>query len=57
MKLRILIAQIDIQNKLKSAPDDQYQIGILIGSFVPMIVFAGIAYYLYFRAKNRTKNQ
>ncbi|MBP6072213.1 MAG: hypothetical protein KA488_02375 [Flavobacterium sp.] len=57
MKLRVLIAQIDIQNKLKSAPDDQYQIGILIGSFVPMIVFAGIAYYLYFRAKNRTKNQ
>lgn len=57
MNLLFIATQVDINQKLKMAPDDSYQIGVLIGSFVPMIVFAGIAYYLYFRAKNRTKNE
>lgn len=57
MNLLFIATQVDINQKLKTAPDDSYQIGVLIGSFVPMIVFAGIAYYLYFRAKNRTKNE
>ena len=57
MNLLFIATQVDINQKLKTDPDDSYQIGVLIGSFVPMIVFAGIAYYLYFRAKNRTKNE
>lgn len=57
MNLLFIATQVDINQKLKTAPDDSYQIGVLIGSFVPMIVFAGIACYLYFRAKNRTKNE
>ena len=53
MNLLFISMQVDINQKLKTAPDESYQIGLLIGSFVPMVLFAGIAYYLYFKAKNR----
>ena len=43
----------NVEQKLKDAPDGQYQIGILIGSFVPFIVLVGIAYILYYRAKKK----
>ena len=39
--LTIALAQINIEDKLKSAPNDNYQIGVLIGSFVPFIVLVG----------------
>lgn len=55
MNLLFISMQVDINQKLKTAPDESYQIGLLIGSFVPMVLFAGIAYYLYFKAKNRDK--
>jgi|LakMenEpi03Aug12_release.lakeMendotaPanAssembly.Ray.scaffolds.fasta_scaffold3411292_2 hypothetical protein len=55
MNLLFISIQVDINQKLKTAPDESYQIGLLIGSFVPMVLFAGIAYYLYFKAKNRDK--
>ena len=54
--LAIALAQINIEDKLKSAPDENYQIGVLIGSFVPFIVLVGLAYFLYFRAKKKEKN-
>ena len=49
--LAIALAQVNIEDKLKSAPDENYQIGVLIGSFVPFIVLVGLAYFLYYRAK------
>jgi hypothetical protein len=55
MNLLFISIQVDINQKLKTAPDESYQIGLLIGSFVPMVLFAGIAYYLYFKAKNKDK--
>lgn len=54
--LAIALAQINIEDKLKSAPDKNYQIGVLIGSFVPFIVLVGLAYFLYYRAKKRENN-
>jgi hypothetical protein len=36
--LAIALAQVNIKDKLKYAPDENYQIGVLIGSFVPFIV-------------------
>lgn len=53
--LIFFLQQVNIEQKLKSAPDSQYQIGILIGSFVPFIVLAGLAYALYYRAKKKNK--
>ena len=42
-----------IEDKLKNAPDDSYQIGLIIGSFVPFVILVGIAYWMYYEAKKR----
>jgi hypothetical protein len=57
MKNVLLLLQVPIKEKLKNAPDDGYQTGLIIGSFIPFVLFVGLAYYLYYRAKNRRKNE
>ena len=54
--LILFLQQVNVEQKLKDAPDGQYQIGVLIGSFVPFIVLAVIAYTLYYRAKKKEQN-
>ncbi|NHM04898.1 hypothetical protein [Flavobacterium celericrescens] len=54
--LLIALQQVNIEEKLKTAPDGNYQVGVLIGSFVPFIVLVGLAYFLYYRAKKKEKN-
>ena len=54
--LIIALQQVNIEEKIKNDPDGTYQIGVLIGSFVPFVVLAGLAYYLYYRAKKNEKN-
>lgn len=54
--LILFLQQVSVTQKLKEAPDSQYQIGVLIGSFVPFIVLVGIAYALYYRAKKKEQN-
>lgn len=54
--LIIALQQINIGEKIKNDPDGTYQIGVLIGSFVPFIVLAGLAYFLYYRAKKKENN-
>jgi hypothetical protein len=56
IRFTIALAHVNIEDKLKSAPDENYQIGVLIGSFVPFIVLVGLAYFLYYRAKKRENN-
>jgi hypothetical protein len=51
-----LFQKVDVAEKLKTAPDSSYQIGVLIGSFLPFVVLIGIAYWMYNRAKKRDKN-
>lgn len=53
MNSLIIFLQANIDEKLKNAPDSNYQTGIIIGSFIPFVVFAGLAYYMYYRSKNR----
>ena len=50
-----LIQQVNIADKVKQAPDNSYQIGVLIGTFIPFVFFAALAYWLYYRAKKRDK--
>jgi hypothetical protein len=57
MKNVLLLLQVPIKEKLKNAPDNGYQTGLIIGSFIPFALFVGLAYYLYYRAKNRRKNE
>ncbi|WP_396173035.1 hypothetical protein [Flavobacterium sp.] len=57
MKLFFLLLQLSIEEKLKNAPDEGYQIGVVIGSFIPFVLLIGIAYWMYYAAKKRGKNQ
>lgn len=57
MHLFLLLQKISIEEKLKNAPDEGYQIGLIIGSFIPFVLLVGIAYWMYYAAKKRGKNQ
>lgn len=56
MKLISLLQKVDVAEKIKNAPDSGYQIGVVIGSFIPFLVLGGIALWMYNRAKKRDKN-
>lgn len=55
MSIFLTIQQHTVEEKLKAAPDGNYQIGVLIGSFIPFVVLVGIAYFLYYQAKKKKK--
>ncbi|WJS95399.1 hypothetical protein NYQ10_02860 [Flavobacterium johnsoniae] len=56
MKFISLLQKVDIAEKIKDAPDSGYQIGVVIGSFIPFLILGGIALWMYNRAKKRDKN-
>ncbi len=56
MRIIPLVVQVDVAEKIKNAPDSSYQIGVVIGSFVPFLILIGIAYWMYKRAKKRDEN-
>ncbi len=53
----LLLQQVNIEEKLKNSPDSGYQIGVLIGSFLPLVLLAGAAYYMYYRAKKADRKE
>ena len=53
MTLISLIQQINIDEKIKNAPDNGYLIGIWIGYVLPFVILVGVAYLMYRRAKKR----
>ncbi|MEM9078292.1 MAG: hypothetical protein AAGC43_14715 [Bacteroidota bacterium] len=48
-----LFQQPDIEQKIKEAPDKAYEIGVVIGAFIPFLVLVGIAYAIYRYNKRR----
>lgn len=56
MNVILLFQRIDVAEKMKTAPDSSYQIGVVIGSFIPFVILVGVAYWMYNRAKKRDKN-
>ena len=59
MKLSLLILllqTVNIEEKLKNAPDKGYEIGVVIGTYLPFVILIGLAYLTYHLAKKR-KNQ
>lgn len=48
-----IFQEVNIEEKLKEAPDDQYGIGIFIGSFIPFLILVIIAYAIYKYNKNK----
>ncbi len=56
MKLSLLILLLqttNIEEKIKNAPDKGYEIGIVIGSYIPFVILIGLAYLTYHFAKKR----
>ncbi len=51
------LLQVNVAEKLKDAPDSSYQIGVLIGSFLPFVLLVGVAYWMYYRAKKADKKE
>lgn len=56
MAIISLFQNVDVAEKIKNAPDSGYQIGVVIGSFIPFVILIGIAYWMYNRAKKRDEN-
>lgn len=58
MNLLITILQdVDINEKLKEAPDSSYGIGVFIGTLLPFVVLVIIAFAIYRYNKNRYKEE
>ena len=49
----ILLFQVDIEEKMQNAPDKGYEVGVVIGTYLPFVVLVIIAYVLFNRFKNR----
>lgn len=52
-----LLQNVNIEEKMKNAPDKNYEIGVVIGTYLPFIVLIGIAYVTYFYFKRNEKNK
>ena len=52
MSYFVTLQPATIEEKIANAPDDSYQIGLAIGSYLPFVVLIIIAYIMYYRAKN-----
>ncbi|GGH37335.1 hypothetical protein [Mangrovimonas yunxiaonensis] len=48
-----LLQQVDIEEKIKNAPDSSYEIGVFIGTMLPFVVLVAIAYVIYRYNKNK----
>ncbi|MCA0131200.1 hypothetical protein [Winogradskyella alexanderae] len=53
--LLYIIQEVDIDQKLKDAPDNNYSIGVFIGTMLPFVILVAIAYLVYRYNKKRIK--
>lgn len=51
-----LFQEVNIDEKLKEAPDSSYGIGVFIGTMLPFIILVIIAYTIYRYNKNKLKD-
>lgn len=52
-----ILQEVSIEEKLKTAPDDSYSIGVFISSMIPFVILVIIAYVIYRYNKKRAKNE
>lgn len=57
MLLASFIQEINIEEKVKNAPDSNYEIGLFIGSMLPFVVLVLIAYMIYKHYKNSVNKE
>ena len=51
--LILAFQQVNIEEKMSDAPDKGYEIGVVIGTYLPFVVLVLIAYFVFYKAKNR----
>ncbi len=49
----VLLFQVDIEEKMQNAPDKGYEIGVVIGTYLPFVILVVIAYLMFNRFKNK----
>ena len=54
--LLTLLQEVDIEDKIKNAPDSQYEIGVFIGAMIPFVVLVAFAYLMYRYSKKNKDN-
>ena len=47
------LQQLDIEEKIQNAPNKDYEIGVFVGSMLPFVILALIAYAIYYYSKKR----
>lgn len=60
MKLLLVFLQSNtaqIEEKIKNAPDSGYEIGVVIGTYLPFVFLVGLAWLFYYFAKKRAKDK
>ena len=57
MVLLSLFQNVDIEDKIKNAPDSQYEIGVFIGAMLPFVILVIIAYTIYRYNKNKINRE
>ncbi len=55
MVLISLLQDVDINEKINSAPDASYKIGVFIGTLLPFVVLVTIAFLIYRNRKNKNE--
>jgi hypothetical protein len=55
--LLLFLQEVNIEEKLKNAPDNGYEIGVFVGSMLPFIILVIIAYAIYRYNKNRIQKE
>ena len=48
-----ILQQVNVEEKMNNAPDGRYEIGVVIGTYLPFVLLVLVAYFVYYRAKNR----
>ena len=51
--LLLCFQDVNIEEKIKNAPDKSYEIGVFIGTMLPFVVLVAIAYLIYRHNKKR----
>ena len=49
----VFFQQINVEEKIKNAPDKGYEIGVMIGTYLPFVLLVILAYFMYHKANNR----
>ncbi len=53
VSLFFLLQQPDIDKKMQEAPNSAYEIGVVIGSYLPFVALVAIAYAIYYYQKKK----